>query len=545
IIGRFGRRPDWRISTGPFAQRPICLDTLSNLWETGRLARREAWRPDDDGWPRRWRMSSLAKLNQQYIGGVWRDGSSSKVLADKNPFNGRVVASFKLASLEDLDEAYRSARDAQKVWASVNPFEKRAILERGIAWIEKNEGDITELIIEELGGTHLKAFIEILLAKSSLKEASTYPLRMKGEILPSTIEGKENRLYRIPVGVVGVISPFNFPFILSMRSVAAALGAGNGVVLKPHDDSAITGGTLLAKVFEEAGVPKGLLNVIVADIAEIGDAFVEHAIPRVISFTGSEPVGRHIGEVAGRCLKKAILELGGNSAMIVMDDADLDLAINAAVFSRFAHQGQICMCSNRVLVQRGVYNQFLQRFVDRVSKLKVGDPSNPQTEIGPLINARQADTLLKQIEKGIAEGARPVLQGKVEGNLVSPTIFADVKPTMSVAQDEMFGPAVCVMPFDTPEEALKIANDSAFGLSGAIHTKDVEYGAELAKKIDSGMIHINAGTIDDEPLVAFGGEKASGFGRLNGRWALEEFTTLKWISVQHKPMHYPFEVASD
>ena len=209
-------------------------------------------------------MSSLAKLNQQYIGGVWRDGSSSKVLADTNPFNGNVVASFKLASLEDLDEAYRSARDAQKVWASINPFEKRAILERGVAWIEKNEGDITELIIEELGGTHLKAFIEILLAKSSLKEASTYPLRMKGEILPSTIEGKENRLYRVPVGVVGVISPFNFPFILSMRSVAAALGAGNGVVLKPHDDSAITGGTLLAKVFEEAGVPKGLLNVIVA-----------------------------------------------------------------------------------------------------------------------------------------------------------------------------------------------------------------------------------------------------------------------------------------
>ena len=185
-------------------------------------------------------MSSLAKLNQQYIGGVWRDGSSSKVLADTNPFNGSVVASFKLASLADLDEAYRSARDAQKVWASINPFEKRAILERGIAWIEKNEADITQLIIEELGGTHLKAFIEILLAKSSLKEASTYPLRMKGEILPSTIEGKENRLYRVPVGVVGVISPFNFPFILSMRSVAAALGAGNGVVLKPHDDSAIT-----------------------------------------------------------------------------------------------------------------------------------------------------------------------------------------------------------------------------------------------------------------------------------------------------------------
>ena len=273
-------------------------------------------------------MNSLTKLNQQYIGGVWRDGSSQKVLTDRNPYDGKSIAEFKLASLADLDEAYRSAAAAQKIWAQVNPFEKRAILEKGIAWIEQNEGDITDLIIDELGGTRLKAFIEILLVKSSIKEASTYPTRMKGEILPSAIDGKENRLYRIPVGVVGVISPFNFPFILSMRSVAAALGAGNGVVLKPHDDTAIAGGTLVAKVFEDAGLPKGLLNVIVADIKEIGDAFVEHPIPRVISFTGSEGVGRHIGSVAGRCLKKAILELGGNSALIVMDDADLNQAID-------------------------------------------------------------------------------------------------------------------------------------------------------------------------------------------------------------------------
>jgi aldehyde dehydrogenase (NAD+) len=431
------------------------------------------------------------------------------------------------------------------VWAQINPFERRAILEKAVSYIEMVEADITAIIIEELGGTRLKAFFEIGLVKNIIKEASTYPLRMTGEIFPSVMDGKENRLYRVPVGVVGVISPFNFPFFLSMRSVATALGAGNGVVLKPHDDTVITGGTLVAKIFEEAGIPKGLLNVIIADVRDIGDAFVEHRVPRIISFTGSEKVGRHIGMVAGRCLKKAVLELGGNSALIVMADADLNNALNAAVFSRFTHQGQICMCANRILVQRSVYPQFLDRYVKRVAALKVGDPNDPQTDLGPLMNKAQTETLSKQIQKGIAEGARPVLQGKVEGNLVSPTIFADVKPNMSIAQDEMFGPAVCVMPFDTPEEALRITNDSAYGLSGAIHTKDVEYGAELAKQIDSGMIHVNAGTIDDEPLVAFGGEKASGFGRLNGRWALEEFTTLKWISVQHKPMHYPFEVAAD
>ncbi len=488
-------------------------------------------------------MNQYFKCNQQYIGGVCRDGSSQKVLTDRNPYNGKAIADFKLASLADLDEAYRAAAAAQKVWAAINPFERRAILEKAITYVERNEAEITDLIIEELGGTGLKAFFEIGLVKNIIKEASTYPLRMKGEILPSTVNGKENRLYRVPVGVVGVISPFNFPFFLSMRSVAPALGAGNGVVLKPHDDTAITGGTLVAKVFEEVGLPKGLLNVIVADIREIGDAFVEHPIPRVISFTGSATVGRHIGAVAGRCLKKAILELGGNSAMIVMADADLDYALNAAVFSRFTHQGQICMSANRILVHRSLYPRFLEKYVDRVSRLKVGDPRDPETDIGPLINKAQADTLSKQIQKGIAEGARPVLQGKVEGNVVSPTIFADVRPNMWVAQNEMFGPAVCVMPFDTAEEAIRIANDSAFGLSGAIHTRNVEAGAELAKQVDSGMIHINDGTINDEPIVAFGGEKASGFGRLNGRWALEEFTTLKWVSVQHQPRHYPFEEA--
>jgi acyl-CoA reductase-like NAD-dependent aldehyde dehydrogenase len=488
-------------------------------------------------------MSKFAQLNKQYIGGVWRDGKSQKVLTDQNPYNGHKIAEFKLGSLADLDEAYRSAASAQKIWADVNPYEKRAILEKAITWIDQHEADITDIIIEELGGTGLKAFFEIGLVKNIIKEASTYPLRMKGEILPSTVDGKENRLYRIPVGVVGVISPFNFPFFLSMRSVATAIGAGNGVVLKPHDDTAITGGTLVAKVFDEVGLPKGLLNVIVADIREIGDAFVEHPIPRIISFTGSESVGRHIGGVAGRCLKKAILELGGNSALIVMPDADLDLAINAAVFSRFTHQGQICMSANRILVHRTLYGQFLEKYVARVSKLKVGDPRDPETDLGPLINKAQVDTLTKQIQKGTDEGARVALRGKADGNLFSPTIFADVRPEMSIAQNEMFGPAVCVIPFETPDEAVRIANESAFGLSGAVHTKDLEYGAEIAKQIDSGAIHVNDGTINDDPLVAFGGEKASGVGRLNGRWALEEFTTLKWVSVQHKTRHYPFEAA--
>ncbi len=487
-------------------------------------------------------MNPFRALNQQYIGGIWRDGTGNRVLADRNPFSGEVIAEFRLSSRADIDEAYRSAQCAQKEWAELNPFARRDILESAIAYVTQHEREITEIIIEELGGTALKAFFEIGLVKNIIKEASTYPLRMTGRIVPSAVDGKENRVYCVPVGVVGVISPFNFPFFLSMRSVAPALGAGNGVVLKPHDDTMITGGTLVAKIFENTAIPKGLLNIVNFDIGEVGDAFIEHPAARIISFTGSDKVGRHIAAVAGRHLKKAILELGGNSALIVLPDADLDRAVNAAVFSRFTHQGQICMSANRILVHRSVYRQFLDEYVKKVAQLNVGDPRDPQTHIGPLINQQQANALAKAIEKGIEEGARPVLRGRIDGTLASPTIFADVKPEMSVAQNEIFGPAVCVMPFDTEDEAVEIANNSPFGLSGAIHTRDIHRGAELAQKIDTGMVHVNDGTINDEPLVAFGGEKDSGVGRLNGKWALEEFTTLKWVSVQHKPRQYPFEM---
>jgi aldehyde dehydrogenase (NAD+) len=486
-------------------------------------------------------MNPFRKLNQHYIGGAWRDGSSAKKWVDRNPYSGEPIAEFKLANKADIDEAYRSAQQAQKEWEAVNAFEKRDILESALAYINQNEAEITDIIIDELGGTRLKAFFEIGLVKNIIRESATFPLRMVGRIYPSPVEGKENRLYRVPAGVVGVISPFNFPFYLTMRSVAPALGAGNGVVLKAHEETAITGGTLVAKIFEQTAIPKGLLNVVLFDLGEVGDYFVEHPIPRIISFTGSVGVGKHIGAVAGKCLKKAILELGGNSAIIVLPDADLDLAINAAIFSRFTHQGQICMSANRVLVHRSLYQKFVDGYVERVAKLKVGDPRDPQTAIGPLITSNQVKALEKMIATGIAEGAKTALRGKVEGNCVGPTVFTDVKPNMTIAREEMFGPAVCIMPFDDSNEAVAIANDSAYGLSGAVHTKNVELGAEIAKRIDSGMVHVNDGTINDEPLVAFGGEKDSGVGRLNGKWALEEFTTLKWVSVQHKPRQYPFD----
>jgi aldehyde dehydrogenase (NAD+) len=363
---------------------------------------------------------------------------------------------------------------------------------------------------------------------------------MEGRILPSPIEEKENRVYRLPVGVVGVVSPFNFPFFLSMKSVAPALATGNAVVLKPHEDTPITGGTVIGRIFEQAGLPAGVLNVVVTDIPTIGDAFLEHPVPRVLSFTGSTAVGRHVAEVAAREFKKPILELGGNSALVVLADADLDLAVDAAVFSRFTHQGQICVSANRVLVHDDIYDEFEARYVARVAGLKVGDPRSADTVIGPLINARQVATLDAQVDRAVSAGARPLLRGAASGNLYQPVVLAGVTSDMPIAREELFGPVVCLMRFRTEDEALVMANDTQFGLSGAVHTADIEHGVAFAQRIESGMIHVNDATIHDEPIVAFGGEKRSGLGRLNGEWSLAEFTTLKWISVHHGRRVFPY-----
>ncbi|MBR3120370.1 aldehyde dehydrogenase family protein [Oceanobacillus profundus] len=485
-------------------------------------------------------MIDLKSLKSQYINGEWREGSSNLQIENRNPFNGEILATYKAGSNDDLNHAYAAAQQVQKEWAKTNPVSQRDVFDKAVAYLEANHEAFVDVIIDEIGGTRLKAEFEIGLVKNMLKEASTFPMRMNGSILPSPIDGKENRVYRVPVGVVGVISPFNFPFFLSMKSVAPALATGNGVVLKPHEHTPITGGTMIAKMFEEAGLPKGLLNVVTTEISEIGDNFVEHPVPRAISFTGSTATGKHIGEVAGRNLKEVHLELGGNSALVVLDDADIDLAVSAAVFSRFTHQGQICMSANRLIVHESCYDEFVEKYIAKVKTLTCGDPKDPSTIIGPLINERQVKNTVDLIQKGIAEGATPVIKGNVNGNIVEPVVFTNVTPDMAIANEEFFAPVVSILRVSSDEEVIEYANQSPYGLSGAIHTEDIERGAELAKLMDTGMIHINDGTINDEPNVAFGGVKNSGVGRLNGEWSLDAFTTFKWISIQHEKRSYPY-----
>ncbi|MGW5043667.1 aldehyde dehydrogenase family protein [Streptomyces griseoluteus] len=482
----------------------------------------------------------FSDLAQQYIDGEWRPGSGSWDVIDFNPYDDEKLASITVASVDEVDQAYRAAERVQKEWARTSPYARRAVFERALALLEEREEEIAELIVAELGGTRVKAGFELHLAKEFLRESVHLALAPEGRILPSPLEGKENRLYRVPVGVVGVISPFNFPFLLSLKSVAPALALGNGVVLKPHQNTPIVGGTLIGKLFEDAGLPGGLLNVVVTDIAEIGDAFLEHPVPRVISFTGSDATGRHVATVCAANFKRAVLELGGNSALVVLDDADLDYAVDAAVFSRFVHQGQVCMAANRVLVDRSVAEEFTEKFVAKVRSLPVGDPRDPATVIGPVISSTQANALAGVVEQALAEGATALLRGSVEGNLVAPSVLTDVPEGSELLRQEVFGPVVFLVPFDGEEEAVRIVNDTPYGLSGAVHTGDIERGVAFARRIDTGMFHVNDGTVHDEPIVPFGGEKHSGIGRLNGETTLEAFTTTKWISVQHGRSGFPF-----
>ncbi|MFG3057530.1 aldehyde dehydrogenase family protein [Streptomyces sp. NPDC048231] len=486
-------------------------------------------------------MSSyFSDLARQFIGGEWRQGTGSWDIIDFNPYDGEKLASITIATVDEVDEAYRAAADAQREWAAISAYGRRAVFEKALGIIEERETEIADAIIAELGGTRVKAAFELHLAKEFLRESIQLTLRPEGKILPSPVDGKENRLYRMPVGVVGVISPFNFPFLLSIKSVAPALALGNGVVLKPHQETPIVGGSLVARIFEDAGLPGGLLNVVITDIAEIGDAFLEHPIPKVISFTGSDKVGRHVATVCGSLFKRSVLELGGNSALVVLDDADVDYAVDAAVFSRYVHQGQVCMAANRVLVDRSLQAEFTDKFVAKVKSLKVGDPRDPQTVIGPVINSSQAEAVSGVVDQAIAEGAIALVHGRTTDNLVEPSVLTGVPADSDLLRQEIFGPVAFLIPFDGEEEAVRIVNDTPYGLSGAVHTGDIERGVAFAKRIDTGMFHVNDGTVHDEPRVPFGGEKHSGVGRLNGETTVEAFTTLKWISVQHGRSGFPF-----
>jgi aldehyde dehydrogenase (NAD+) len=478
----------------------------------------------------------------QYIAGEWLAGTAGKTARSVNPYNGETLAEIALAGVADLDKAYAAAAAAQNEWARSGPSRKIEIFQRVINIMEDRKVEITNWIVRETGGTLLKAGAEWAAVRGGLIEALTLPSRVEGRIMPIDSPGKQSFVYREPIGVVGVISPWNFPMHLSHRSIAPALATGNAVVVKPAEDTPVTGGLLLAKIYEEAGLPAGLLNIVIGDVAEIGDAFTLHPVPKLISFTGSTRVGRRIGELAmsGKTLKHIGLELGGNAPFVVLDDADLDQAVRAAVFARFLHSGQICMSGNRIIVDASLYDEFVERFVEHARRLTVGDPSDPKTMIGPLMNARQKAAALQSIATARRAGFDERLGGEADGLLVPPHVFANVRNDSAFAQTELFAPIAPLIRAMDEREALALANQTEFGLASSVFTRDITRGMRFARQIRAGMTHINDIPVQDSPFNMFGGEKNSGIGRFNGDWIVAELTRDHWITVQESRIEYPF-----
>ena len=475
-----------------------------------------------------------------YIGGQWL--SNGKTFSDLNPSDDSVWAEIPDGGRHEAYLAITAAQEAFGEWSSL-PFNQRFKYMMKVADIfEKRKMDIVQALQAEGGGWFGKGMFEAGYIPEIFHATAASSYAQIGEIMPSE-HGKFSTAVQRPVGVISVISPWNFPCILTGRGMAFAIAAGNTVVLKPSEDTPYCGGLLFAEVFDEAGVPKGVLNVVTCsreNVAAVGDELIENPSVKGISFTGSTPIGRQIAAKAGAHLKKCCVELGGKDSLIICDDADMERATGAANFGSFMHQGQICMSVEKILVQEAVFDEFLKGFVERAAKLKVGDPTKDNSNvIGPLINDKQAVRVKAQIEDAVAKGATIVLGGNVNGRFVEPTIMTGVTSDMNLYRDETFGPVVPVIPFRTDDEAIAIANDTEYGLSSGVITKDENRGLAIAQRLETGMCHINCSSVNDEPHVPFGGSKASGLGRHGGRWATETFTETRWITFERGGRGYP------
>ena len=486
-------------------------------------------------------MEKFIDLTNSFINGEWVEGLSERRYDILNPFDNSVISNVSLATMKQLDDSFEIAKAAQKDWAKTTSEQRRNVMLKVHEYLLDNQEDIVKMIARETGGSLIKANVEFQLTLEIVEGAAD----MTGEVnqmheVSSAIDGKVNHIHRLPLGVISSISPFNFPMNLSMRTIAPAIALGNAVVHKPDVQVGYSGGIIIAAAFEYAGLPKGVFNMILTDLEEIGDGMLENPIPRLISFTGSPPVGNHIGSIAGNHLKSVALEIGGNNPFIVLSDADVDRAVDAAIFGKFIHQGQICMAINRIIVHEDLYEPFITKFVERATALPFGDQLDPKTVIGPLVNERQLDKVERIIADAKAAGTNVALEGKRIGNVLTPTVFRDVKNSDPIAQTELFSPVVSIIKVHTDEEAIEVANDTEYGLSSAIFTNDLEKAERLGLQIDSGMTHINDQTVNDGTNVPFGGNKQSGLGRFGNPWIVEEFTVTKWISLQTKNRLYPF-----
>lgn len=482
---------------------------------------------------------NIQDLTKNYINGEWIEGLSDKSYTLTNPYDNSVLSTFPIATKGQLEEAYEAANRSYKAWAQDAALRKD-VLQKALNFFKENEEQIVEFLALESGSTYIKGKVELGLTIACLEESLTYVDSLGSREVPATMPGKVNKVYRKPLGVISSISPFNFPLFLSMRTIVPALALGNAVVHKGDIQTAVTGGTIMAKAFEEAGLPNGVLNVILTEVPEIGDTMIEHPASKLISFTGSTPVGRHIGQVAGGLLKRVALELGGNAPFVVLEDANVDQAVNAAIFGKYLHQGQICMMINRIIVHESLYEEFATKFVAHAKQLTIGNPKDPSVVIGPMINEQQMQKALGYIEEAKNAGTEVLLDGKREGNILTPTIFGGVLPDSKLAQTELFAPIASIIKASSDEEAIEIANNTEYGLSSAIFTSDLAKGEELAQTLEFGMTHVNDQTVNAIENTPFGGVKNSGVGRFGNPWVIDEFTETQWVSIQEEERQFPF-----
>lgn len=463
---------------------------------------------------------------------------SGGTLTVREPATGNELAQVGLANAHDVAAAAAAAKDAQRAWAAL-PFQERAaVFRRAAAVVEKNMEQYADWIVRETGAIRPKAMFELVSILTHFHESAAMPSHPQGLVLPSA-EGVVSLARRVPHGVVGIISPFNFPLLLSNRSVAPALAAGNAVVLKPDPRTPVSGGVLLALIYAEAGLPAGVLQVLPGE-AEAGEALCTDPNVTMVSFTGSTAVGRRVGELAGRHLKKVALELGGKNSLIILDDADLDLAVSNGSWASWLHQGQICMSAGRHLVHRKIADAYIQRMAEKAKVLPVGDPFTQQVAIGPLITAKQVERVKRIVDETVAQGARLEAGGKADGNFYHPTVISQVARTMPAFQEEIFGPVVSITVFDTDEEAVALANDTEYGLSAGILTASMSRGMAIGKQLNVGLVHINDQTVNDDGHMPMGGRGASGNGSRHGgpaNW--DEFSQWQWTTYRDTPPQYP------
>lgn len=475
------------------------------------------------------------------INGQNVDASDAAVFERNNPITGEIATRAPAATIADVNAAAVAAAAAFPAWSAISPSERRAKLMLAADLLEARSEDFAAVMAQETGATAGWAKFNAHLAANILREAAAMTTHITGEVIPSNEPGTLSLAVRQPAGVVLGIAPWNGPIILGVRAIAMPLACGNTVILKASEICPASH-RLIGEVLNDAGLAPGVVNVITnapADAPKIVDALITHPAVRRVNFTGSTRVGKIIGETAARHLKPALLELGGKAPFVVLDDADLDEAVKAAAFGSFMNQGQICVSTERLIVDEAVAETFVAKLAQKAMSLTAGDPRYGDFALGSIVDRSAAERIMGLVKDAVAKGAKILAGGRADGTIMEATVLDHVTPAMRIYAEETFGPVVCIVRASGIDEAVRIANDTEYGLSSAVFGRDVGRALSVAKRIEAGMCHINGPTVQDEAQMPFGGVKASGYGRFGGKASVAEFTELRWITIGSGEGHYP------